>query len=117
MNQEVIPVHSLNCCNNIYRLQRPLAPQGSTSPVSVTGRPISSDSTCPPCFGQIAVPIMYVRTAGASPVVYELIRKKRASSERSCSQSLTNGYIASSIFQISQIGPLPYEGGSIIIPS
>ena len=70
-----------------YLLHLPLAPQGSTSPVLVTGSPISSASTLPPCFGQMAVPIIYVRTAGASPVVYELIKKKIASSERICSHN------------------------------
>ena len=29
-------------------VQNPAAPQGSTRPFSLTGRPISSDSVCPP---------------------------------------------------------------------
>ena len=37
--------------------QRPAAPQGSTSPVSVTGSPISSERTVPLYLGQISVPI------------------------------------------------------------
>ena len=39
-------------------LQRPDAPQGSTSPLSVTGSPISDASVCPPNFGVMAVCII-----------------------------------------------------------
>ena len=66
-----------------YFCHLPLAPQGSTRFVAVTGRPISLLSTLPPCSGIISVDIMYVSTEGARPVVYELIRKKSGSSERS----------------------------------
>ena len=38
--------------------QRPAAPQGSESPVEVTGRPISSERTEPPNCGTMVVPSM-----------------------------------------------------------
>ena len=47
---------------------RPDAPHGRTSPESVTGSPISCDSTWP-FHGFSSVEIIYVSTAGASPVV------------------------------------------------
>lgn len=62
LTQRSSPLEILHLC------QRPDAPQGSTRPLFVTGRPISCDSACPPnAFNSVA--IMYVRTAGASPVV------------------------------------------------
>ena len=36
----------------------PLAPHGRIRPFSSTGRPISSDTVCPPCFFSIASPSM-----------------------------------------------------------
>ena len=40
-----------------YASQRPAAPQGRMRPLSVTGRPISSERTEPPFKGTISVPI------------------------------------------------------------
>ena len=73
---------------NYSLLQRPEAPHGKTKPVFFTGSPISSDSTCPPKGLTISVEIIYVRTAGASPVVYELTKKNNGLSERRFEQSL-----------------------------
>ena len=75
---------TLGCKPRIfYALHLPEAPHGRTSLLAVTGSPISELSTEPPCSGIIMVDIMYVRTAGASPVVYEFMRKKSGSSESS----------------------------------
>ena len=52
-----------------FEVQRPVAPQGSTRPESVTGRPSSSDSVCPPKRGSITVLSRHVSTEGARPVV------------------------------------------------
>ena len=41
-----------------YLIQRPLAPQGRTSPSSLTGSPISELSTLPPKFGTMALSII-----------------------------------------------------------
>lgn len=100
-----------------YLCHLPAAPQGRTRPVSVTGSPISSATTCPPNLLFTSVDIIYVSTAGARPVVYEFTRKKSGLSQRSWLQSLMKGWIFSSIFHISPFGPLPYEGGSMMIAS
>lgn len=39
-------------------VHRPLAPQGRTRPLRVTGRPTSSEKACPPAFGTISEPSM-----------------------------------------------------------
>ena len=51
-----------------YLSHLPEAPQGKISPHSVTGSPISCESMRPPYFLS-SVDIIYVNTAGASPVV------------------------------------------------
>ena len=50
-------------------VQRPVAPQGSTSPLCVTGRPSSSASLRPPKRGTITVSNRQRSTEGARPVV------------------------------------------------
>ena len=50
-------------------VQTAVAPQGTTPPVAVTGRPISSQPVTPPRTGQMVVFRMYSITAGLSPSV------------------------------------------------
>jgi len=70
--------------------QRPEAPHGSTKPLLDTGSPISCESTVPlNSFNSVAN--IYVSTAGARPVVYELIRKKSGLFDIICVQSLISG--------------------------
>ena len=53
----------------LYSVQRPVAPQGRASPVSVTGRPSSSQVTVPPYFDPTSRCSRYPSTDGARPVV------------------------------------------------
>ena len=66
---------------------------------------------------RIYLSIIYFITDGESPVVYELTKKNSGLSDITCEASLIKLSILSSSFQTSPEGPLPYEGGSIIIPS
>ena len=52
-----------------YFVQRPEAPQGSTSPLSFTGSPISSKVTFPPNLSVSTEPRIYPITEGERPVV------------------------------------------------
>ena len=90
-----------------YFSQIAVLPQGSTRPVSVTGRPISSLEILPPNFFFIIVPIRYSITEGERPVVYELRIKKRGSSLIMGIHILTKPKSCSSSFHTSPPGPLP----------
>ena len=57
------------CASFAYSCQMAVLPQGRTSPVAVTGSPISPDETRPPNFFPSNTPSRYSMTAGDKPVV------------------------------------------------
>lgn len=95
------------------------APAGSGIPDAFTGSPISPVSTAAFFFnsGESDETSIYPIDAGESPVVYELIRKKSGFSDKSDAARDISSSALSSSFHSSPLGPLPYEGGSIIMPS
>ena len=57
------------CGHGLSFVQRQVAPHGSTSPVSRTGSPSSSDCVLPPYFFATSISVRYRITDGARPVV------------------------------------------------